>query len=348
MLVGIDAHHAIEQHKQRRHGPAHRPQRQGLQHAAAGAVGMVKQHSLPDQAVVALGKQGRIRGQQRHTGQWHHQVGVAGVFRHEAGQHPAHRQHAQCPGPRGRPHHQLLAHAAPQGQQSQRQHQGGQHQRLHRQRQPQTPPAAGSLRLVSRAAQHHEHHGQRLQGHEQAEQSACRAAGLFGAQVQGMQAAGHQPGMQGDCAYGTCQHPDAAAQETRQGRGREHRHHSTQQSAVPGVGRAAEQLAPGHLPGGECAQALLVPGALGHFVVDTGHHQQAAPTHGEAGEQHRAGDEQVVARVVLAHGDGQQGDQGQHPGHQGEAGGRNFQPEVALEFRVHGAAPEEWWESAWP
>ncbi|NBX21093.1 MAG: hypothetical protein EBR58_06820, partial [Betaproteobacteria bacterium] len=94
VLVRVDAQHAIEQHKQRRHGPTHRPQGQGLQHAAAGAVGVVKQHGLPDQAVVALGKQGRIRGQQRHAGQWHHQVGIAGVFGHEAGQHPAQHQHA--------------------------------------------------------------------------------------------------------------------------------------------------------------------------------------------------------------------------------------------------------------
>ena len=266
--------------------------RRGLWH-------VVEQHRLPNKAVVALGKQAPHKwpaAPRLPSGT------IRLASRASSGMKPASIQ-PRASTPNAQAHGvdrtisclPMLRHRASSPK---RQHEGGEHQR--------PAPASGSPKLHQPpegrgifcwVAQQHEQHGQASarRGTRQTGASAvlldfserrsrvckrlaisqaCRATAPV-APVNNQAQRLRKPGKLDAASTATTAHS---------------------KSTVPDVGRAAEQLAPRHLPRGERAQALLVPSALRHFAVDAGHNEQAAPAHGETGEQHRAGDKQVVAR----------------------------------------------------
>lgn len=103
-----------------------------------------------------------------------------------------------------------------------------------------------------------------------------------------------------------------------------------QQSAVPDIRGAAQQLAPGHGPRIGGRQTLYVPGALGHLLDEGIGGQPPAPQHQQEEHDvlHPLGQIIDPAQMQSSHGHGQQGR------HQHQPGRGQLQPQTALQFGV--------------
>jgi hypothetical protein len=111
-------------------------------------------------------------------------------------------------------------------------------------------------------------------------------------------------------------------------------HHQTQRTAEPVVDRGAEQFAPHHLAGAERGQALGIPGAVADFADHAECGIAGAPQHHDAVIENFGRDRR---RPVAARQRRRKKDQQQHDAHRRQTARRHFQPEIAVEFGVHGA-----------